>query len=217
VTLPKAHELRIDYPKTKIQQVVGFDSDEITRSVKTFIVVDQSIKFLPFQLGQTLPKLDKIVVDRSNLTALQKHDFKGLTELRHIEIRHNNLTSIGDETFDDVTQIESLDLSSNNIRSLPSKIFLHLVHLKSLILSNNQIEKFTADLMPRKNAIEVFQVNNNELDLIETKILRYLRRAKIIDLSGNICIDLKYEKTENNSKALVELSGEIDLNCSSDD
>jgi Leucine-rich repeat (LRR) protein len=212
-----AQGLAVSYPKTKVLKLVGLKEEKSAEHITTLIVSGQSIKFLPFELAKALPKLEKIVVDKSNLSSLQKGDFKDLIELKHIEIRFNNLSSISEEVFDDVKQIEHLYLPNNNIQSLPPKIFLQLVHLKSLILSNNQIAKFTADLMPRKNAIEVFMADNNELELIETKILRFLRKARIIDLSGNVCIDLKYERAESSSKALVELSGEIDLNCSSDD
>lgn len=215
----KAQELTVEYPKTKVSRVISVD--EISKidndNVTSLIITDASAKFLPYQLAKVFPKLEKIIVENSSLTSLHKHDFKGFTQLKRIEIRRNNLSEIEDETFDDIRQIEFLDLSHNNIKNLPSKIFLSLVHLKTLILSFNQIEKFTADLLPRKNAIEEVRVDNNELELIETKILRYLRKAKTIDLTANVCIDLKFDKSDENSKTLVELSGEIDLNCSADD
>jgi Leucine-rich repeat (LRR) protein len=211
----KAQSIKIDYPKTKILKIIG--NDEEIKKVSVFTSIDQSLKFLPYELAKNFANLRKIIVERSKLTALHKTDFSGFSNLKRIEIRHNNLSLIENGTFDDVTQLEHLDLSYNNIQSLPARIFMKLIHIKSLILSHNQIESFTADLLPRKNAIEVVLIDNNQLEIIETKTLRFLRKTKLIDLTGNVCIDLKFDKADKSSKSLVELSGEIDLNCSSDD
>lgn len=110
-----------------------------------------------------------------------------------------------------------MNLASNNIRRLPNKLLNQLNRLKILIWSDNFLKKFTASLLPPKNVIEELQIQNNQLELIETKTLRFLRKAKLIDMTENICIDMKYEKSQNNSRALVKLSGETDLNCSEDD
>ena len=209
----KAQNLTVEFPKTKVSQIEP-ENNEIST---TLIIDNQSIQFLPFKLALFFPELEKLVVENSQLSSLYRHDFKNFNKLRTLEIRRNNLTFIEEGAFDEVKDIGYLDLSHNSINSLPSKIFLNLVHLRTLILSHNKIEKFTADVLPRKNSIEEFHVDNNELELIETKILRYLRKAKLIDLTENVCIDLKFDKSDEKSKSLVELSGEIDLNCSSDD
>lgn len=209
-------DLTIQYPRTKTSKVL-FANDRTASDISTLKIVDQSIKFIPLQLSKVLPKLTSIVIINSNLTCLQKNDFLGLNRLKELEIRGNNLTSIEEGTFDDLTQLEVLDLSSNEIISLPPKSFLNLKFLKKLILSFNQLEKFTADLLPIKGTIEEFRINDNLLEMIEARSLRFLRNAKVIDFSNNTCIDDKYEKTNNNRKYLAALSGEIDLSCSSDD
>jgi len=209
----KAVDLVIEHPKTKISMV----KEGIATEVTTLTISSQQILFLPFQLAQTFPILEQLIVEHSKVTALMKQDFIGLKLLKHVAITFNNISYIEDATFDDVTQIQYLSLASNNIKSLPNKLFSHLNFLKILILSDNMLTKFTASLLPPKNAIEEFHIQNNQLEMIETRTLRFLRKAKLIDMTENICIDLKYEKSRNNSRALVELSGEIDMNCSEDD
>lgn len=208
-----AVDLVIEYPKTKISTV----KDDFGKDATVLSITSQQTLYLPFQLAKTFLKLEKIIVEHSKMTALMKQDFDGLKLLKHVAITFNNITSIEEGTFDEVTQIEHLSLASNNIKTLPSKLFNQLNRLKILVLSNNLLQKFTASLLPPKNVIEEFQIQNNQLDLIETKTLRFLRKAKLIDMTENVCIDMKYEKSKNNSRALVELSGEIDLNCSEDD
>ncbi|XP_037044475.1 protein slit-like [Bradysia coprophila] len=213
--------LLIEYPKTKISMLRNnkqeMNNSEPSLHVKIFVVDSQSIKFLPFQLSQHFPNLERIEILKSNLTTLHLMDFDGFLELSEIVINNNNLSSISEGTFDTVPQLELLDLSSNGITILPKHIFVKLTRLHTLILSHNQIVRFMADLLPRRNVIETFRADNNQLEFIETRTIRFLRKAKLIDLTGNVCIDMQFAKTENRTRALVELSGEIDLNCSADD
>jgi len=203
--------LIIEYPKTKISKLNGRDAN--TTSIR---VDNQFIKFFPHLLYKNFPHLKKIEVKQSNLISLHKTNFYGLDELTHIVITHNNLSSIDEGTFDSTPQLEFLDLSSNGILSVPMNAFSKLIHMHTLILSDNQIVNLMVNILPRKNVIEKFQINKNQLEVIETKLIRYLRKAKMIDLTENVCIDMKFEKSGNSSRALIELSGEIDLNCSSD-
>ena len=210
----RANELTVDLPKTEIFRVNGA---KWRQNITTFKAINQSLKFFPYQLAQILPNLEKIVVERSNLTMIQNRNFEGFLRLKSLEIRFNNLATIQEESFDDITQLEHLNLSFNNIRLLPSKIFALLINLKTLILSNNQIQKITADILPRKNVIENFCVDYNQLEVIETKILKLLMKVKLIDFTRNICVDLKFDQCDSSSTTFIALSGEVNLNCSADD
>lgn len=209
--------LFIEYPKTKISKLNVGGVDGLNNSVKVFFAENQSMKFFPFQLSHHLPNLERIEIQQSKLTALYRMDFAGFTNLTEIVINENNLSSISQGSFDTNFQLELLDLSSNNIVALPMRIFAKLTRLHTLLLAHNRIVRFTASLLPRKNLIDTFRVNNNRLEFIETKTIRFLRNAKLIDLTGNVCIDIKFARTEKSTRELVELSGEIDLNCSVDD
>lgn len=214
----KVQDLVVDYPKTKISHISGNHiSGYNVNNITSLVASDQSLKFLPFELFKTFPKLVKLLIERSKLTSIMRFDFVGMSELRYIEIRHNNVSAIGEGSFDEVLKLELLDLSHNCIQSLPSKLFFNLIDLKSLILSYNDIERFTADLLPRKNSLEIVRIDNNHLEVIETKTLRFLKKSKIVDLTANVCVDVKFDRSDNKSKSLIELSGEIDFNCSSDD
>lgn len=210
-----AEDLFIEYPKTKISKLNGVQG--LNNTVQHFLADKQSIKFFPFQLSQQFPNLERIEIQKSGLIALHGMDFDGFSKLVEIVMNGNNLSSISRGTFDAIPQLELLDLSSNNIVSLPSRIFTSLTRLHTLLLSNNRIVRFVADILPRRNVIDAMRLDNNQLEFIETKTIRFLRKAKIIDLTRNVCIDMKIAKTENSTRAFMELSGEIDLNCSADD
>jgi Leucine-rich repeat (LRR) protein len=204
------NHLVIEFPKSKIQKINGDHSvNHEINNVTAFIVISQTMKFLPLELSKAFPRIETLLVDQSKLHSLQKNDFAGCRELRKILIRHNDLASIDDGTFDDLTQLEYIDLSSNNINSMPSKLFSTLIHLKQLILSNNQLSKLSAALLPRRNSIEEFHVSSNKLDQIETKILKSLTNAKFIDFTGNSCVDVSFDK----NMSFIEFFFEIGMKC----
>ena len=91
-------------------------------------------------------------------------------------------------------------------------IFVKLAQLKTLNLSDNRLQSFVTELLPLSNVVEEFHINNNELQKITLVNSMNLKRVKIIDLTDNICIDLKYEKDKAGSKTLPELFGAL-RNC----
>lgn len=214
----KAIDLTVSRKMTKISKVQGvleakYDDSKV---VVEFIVLGQSTKYLPSQISQSFANLERINIERSELTAIQKHDFEGLSRLKEIVIRFNNLSSIEDGAFDDVAQLELLDLSSNDILTLPSYIFADLTNLKTLNLSNNLLERLSADLLTAKNKIQKFYAHNNRLEVIETKFIKFLRKSAVVDLTGNDCTSLLYDESSPKSKTFFDFYGAVILYCSDD-
>jgi Leucine-rich repeat (LRR) protein len=184
--------------------------------IRSLLIVNQIVRFLPLQLAKTFANLQKLIVVSSQLTCIRTQDFSGFWNLQWIEISGNNLTTIEANAFDGVAQLQHLDLSSNHIQSLPSQLFQPLINLKQLKLSNNEIKVLNADVLPPLNAIEVFEIDDNKLEEIKNRILRILKKATKINLSGNICIDKTYErKDENYLEALNMLQMLVSFNCGS--
>lgn len=206
--------LNIELKKTKISllsgdHMLGFDNNNIT----ALVAVHQTIKFMPIDLAKILPKLTQLVINHSNLTSLFKEDLFGLVELNSITLCFNNMSSISVESFDFVRKLEYLNLGYNEIESLPSQIFANLMRLKTLILSHNKIIKLSADILPKKILIEKFLLDNNQLELIEVKIMKSIRKARLIDFTGYDCIDIKYNAAMEGGKSLPEIYYAIDMNC----
>lgn len=214
----KVDELLIEFPQTKIIKISGehqvkYDNENVT----LFVALEQSIAFMPINLAKSLPKLEELIVERSQLTAIQRYDFNGLTDLQLMSLRFNNLSSIGDGTFDELVRIEYLNLANNFITSLPSSIFSKLILLKTLILSNNLLQSLSGNILPKKNIIDQLRVEHNRLDMIECKIFKSLRKANVIEFTGNNCIDMKMDKISEGGKTFAELHSEVALNCTPDD
>lgn len=185
-------------------------------SIKKLAIVNQKMLFFPSKMAEALPYLMQIVVIQSQLTTLHKTDFEGLSQLRELTIERNNISKIEEGIFDEIPQITHLNLAYNNIESLPLKAFTKLMKVKILILKGNRLTKFDASFLPKKNVIKDFQLQENKLEFLDSKILRLLRNADVIDLSDNVCINLKYRKSDAKAKTLIDLSGFIEFECNED-
>lgn len=206
--------LTVELKKTKLSLLSGdhmldYDNNNIT----ALVAVYQTIKFMPLDIAKILPKLQQIVIYHSNLTTLFKEDLNGLIELKSISICFNYMSLISVESFDHVRKLEYMNLGYNEIETLPSQIFVNLLKLKTLILSHNKIIKLSADILPKKSPIDMFLLDHNQLELIEVKILKSIRKARLIDFTDNDCIDIKYNSTMERGKSLPEVYYAIDMNC----
>ena len=199
----------IVFPKTRISKL----KNDIGTDATILHISEQQVLFMPFELAKIFPKLHTINVLDSKLSALLKHDLKGLHRLTTITITHNNILLIENEVFNEVPQVEHINLSNNQIQSLPTRIFSKLSQLSSLILTGNHLTTLNSDILPRKNAIENFYVNNNKIKQIDSNILRVLKAAKFIDFKENSCIDMSYERRGIGS-SLSEMLFRIESKCS---
>lgn len=211
----KAHDLKIQHPRTKITKVDG-DQNININNITIFVAVEQEMTFMPNGLAKFLPNLENILIERSKLSAIIKGDVNGLIKLQWMSLRHNNISSIEKEAFDDCMQIGYLNLAYNNIASLPPKIFVNLVNLETLILSHNKITALSSDILQVKSSIKVFQADNNQIELIEIKIMKALSKSNLVDFSVNECIDMKFDKSNESGKTFENLFMAIFLSCSAD-
>lgn len=210
-------KLKISNPKTKIETLLGTNLNDYESSdVKMLLISGQAAEFLPFELAQTFPKLEKIVVENSRLSKLQAIDFVGLTNLKEIIITGNKIKSIHPETFDTVAGLETLVLSNNAIKELPAQVFATLKSLKTLDISGNELSTLKAEIFASKKKIDRFIANNNVLDAIEPKFLKMIPGASVVDLTGNSCIDEKIDNSIKESKKIPELLGQVMMYCSED-
>ena len=104
---------------------------------------DRKILKIP-QMRNTLIYLEKIIIERSNLNAIDKvfFDFKNLKEI--ILNLNFDLTELKTNTFKDLPALKILDLHNNGIRTIQSGAFENLHALTELILSNNRIKTIEA-------------------------------------------------------------------------
>lgn len=213
-----AQGLATRFPLTKINIPTITSSNLINEAigdVKTLKIAQQSTNYFPANIPEIFVNLEEIIIENSGLSALLKNDFKGFEmKLKTITISNNNITRIDEHVFDELQALEHLDLSSNEIKELSNGVFASLTKLKKLKLSNNLLVRFMPDYLPKKNFIEEFYINNNQIEVFPAKSLRHLKKSKIIDLRGNVCIDVRFSNSVHELKDLLGIAGNLDFNCS---
>ena len=73
---------------------------------------------------------ENLWIQYEGLTALQKGDFKGLSELKILLLNGNELATLPEGVFDDLSDLEYLDISGNQLTELPDGVFDGLSNLK---------------------------------------------------------------------------------------
>ena len=203
----KAFNLIVEHPNMKL---ANFKEQS---DVAIFMSVDQTMKFFPRGFAQMFPQLQTIVVDRSQLTSIDRQDFKDFAALTTLAMRHNAELELGEEVFHDLLLLEYVDLSHNGIQKLPPTIFAQQSKLKTLIIAHNRLTILTAEILPRPNAIEEFDASNNKLGEIETMLVKNLVKAKIVNFKSNSCIDQKLQNAGNDRKTFYDFYLDVNLQC----
>lgn len=208
-----ATELNIYFQKTKIVINDNTENPIDAGVIHSLIIEDQVMQFIPLNLSTHFPHLEQMSVNNSMLSMLLSSDFKGFSTLKTLEMTNNNITKIADNIFDDLRSLEFLDMSANEITNLPNGIFFPLISLKTLNLSENKLTVFRTNFLLVKNVIDIFDASNNEITEFESRTLKHLRKAQVIDLTGNSCIDVRYDRSTDKSDALMNLFGKVEFNC----
>lgn len=210
----EAENLSIESQNVKIVRVLGAHKlNKSNSNVFELRIVNQTMEYIPKDLGKLLLNLKKVWIENSKLKEIEKKNFEGFESITHLTIQSNQIEQITDETFDDLTQLESLNLSDNSIKSLPANVFTKLIKLRAISLSFNKLMTLQSGMISPQNIIEKFSCDHNELKSIDPNLIRLLRVAKNINFEENICISSKYDQNSHDHKKVMELFGEISFKC----
>lgn len=73
-----------------------------------------------------LKELEVLRIVDSNVPAVGRHSFWGLTKLRILDLQKNNITQLADDNFMGQYNLIELDLSKNKLERMPSAVFQYL-------------------------------------------------------------------------------------------
>jgi Leucine-rich repeat (LRR) protein len=179
------------------------------------IVFDrQNMSYLVQGATAFFSKLEDFHVLHSNLSHIQRNDFRHMKNLKQISISYNNIERIPEDTFVDVLKLETLMLSHNKIKSLPSNVFRTLDNLQAIYLNNNELTEISHLLFKFNTKLIEIHLQQNDLKFVSKNITESLRNLNQISLHGNVCINKDYnEITPNKIETLID---EIYENCTSE-
>jgi Leucine-rich repeat (LRR) protein len=234
-----AVDFQVKFRNSEIDRAVNGDGSEMSTSgVGKLIIESRKVLFMPSKIGEKFPKLTNLILISSGLFMIDSNAFKNLNELTSLNLAENKLQEISSQTFNELKNLRDLDLSSNkiseietgtfdenkNLESINLKankivflnpgIFVQLVNLKTLNLSSNQLMTLRADILPINHKLIKFDASDNKLEKIERKLFRAMQKdGKLVNLTGNNCIDAKFDADDSSSKTFYEIYSLIDLQC----
>ena len=108
-------------------------------------------------------QVTNLFLPESGITALQEHDFTGLSSLKTLNLSRNSLSGLPEGIFNGLSALEHLHLSGNLLRELPERLFSGLSQLRTLTLYSNRLTTLPAGIFRGLNKLEELWLSNNSL------------------------------------------------------
>lgn len=219
----------------KVGKVLGENLSRKSQSDVQALIIGGKLKFLPTNLNEIFPNLERIQVENSKLEKIKRENFNGLNlqvlklsknsikfiesdafenqkSLKKIHLDRNEISQIDDKVFTFTPQLEILQLENNNLKTLSENLFQNLPELKKISLADNKIEKLTAETFKNNQNLENLDVSNNKLKFINSKILTDIKSLKKINFYGNSCLrNLEEGEIEDLEKLIDDFCNEGEI------
>lgn len=129
---------------------------------------------------------------------LPSFPFQSLRSLKTLDFSDNHLRKIPLDTFHKMNKLEKLYLQDNEIESFKRGTFHSQAnpHLQLLDLSFNYIKKIEYDMF-RFESLEVLHLDDNRIDVIDSRSFVEMKNLKCLTLEGNKITNLKDETFQN--------------------
>lgn len=126
------------------------------------------------------PHVQRLQLDRNNLTALSALSFRKAGHLSELELSYNRFEMLLACQFCGADQLQSLRLSHNRLRVVHEMAFDGLPHLAEIFLDHNRLLRFEAHVPP---TVEALYVQGNGLQVVSASMIG--RNLRQLDVSNN--------------------------------
>ncbi|XP_017769423.1 PREDICTED: leucine-rich repeat-containing protein 24-like [Nicrophorus vespilloides] len=129
-----------------------------------------------------LINLQRIYLSRCQITTIDEHTFKGLTNLVELDLSENGLEIVPSAAFSDCLSLMRLSLSANPIRILKRDGFNKLRYLSTLEMSRCELEEVEDGAFDGLKSLEWLRLDGNKLKTIPDG---FPVGVKGVELQGN--------------------------------
>ncbi|CAG9812127.1 unnamed protein product [Chironomus riparius] len=209
-----ANDVIIQYENMEPKAVKVFNGSYLDPAeIKELEIRGKNIHFMPEKLGIFFVNLQNLTISNTRITRINERSFTNLVNLHTLSLPENKIRTIHKNAFSDLKSCEVLDMSTNKLTEIPDAISA-MHNLKELNLEQNQITILNWKTFENLGNLEELKVNANRLKQIGSNLQQ--RNLQLVDLTENICVDLKYP--DENMETLVNIFAdnctiEIDLKC----
>lgn len=204
-----AEHLKILKTNMEVKHVKNVDKTNLKgKSITKLFVINQQTLFLPSNLSNFLPKLNKIIWENSELIAINNYALVGLNGLTELSLKRNKIVEIKSESFKHLVNLQHLDLSYNKISIIETTAFNNLNNLIELHLNNNFLVKIERKIFLQNKNLRTLTLGHNQLKQIPSNFFLHFVEIEVLDLTENFCIDSAYPEA-----SLNEIIDDITANC----
>lgn len=164
-----------------------------------------NLKSLPSNIFESLEKLTKLYLQKTNLQFINPKWFKNLRFLQKITISESPITEIPSQAFSTAVNLEELDLSENKIRTLKSDSFYGLEKLTKLYLQDNEISGLPRGVFVPLRNLEFLTVDNNNLTEIHSDSFGTYNLWAEISLQNNRITSIDEKFIDNYAKIRINM------------
>lgn len=205
-----AQNLKIIHEHVKVTETV-LGTQKPTKTyfdVTELVIHNQQTIFLPVNIYEIFPNLEKYFVGASQLKSIEKANFQNLKHLTIISLGVNEINNIDADTFWDNKNLITLLLHDNKINRLDRDLFINNLNLKTIYIYGNQIIHLDSDLFRNNLRLEELHINKNKLQFIGATLLKPLKSLMIVNMESNICVNAYFTNA-----TLDDLQKIIDTKC----
>jgi Leucine-rich repeat (LRR) protein len=169
-------------------------SEENQETTGVWFNFSPTIEFIPLQIFSEFPNVNGIIISNSNSSILKKGFFT--REFRSIQY---------------------LDLAVNKIQHIEEVAFINLIELKWISLYSNQIQSIKTNMFSNNINLENINFYDNKIKMINPTFFENLHKLLEVDLSGNICVDSRFKKSDSSLSTMNKKLQNCFDNCLNDD
>jgi Leucine-rich repeat (LRR) protein len=156
-----------------------------------------------------LGKLEDLSLCFNNLEHLLPGLFRDLSSLKELALCWNSIKELDENLFAGLKDLRELNLIGNQLKTLPEKLFDDLTSLEVLNLERNPIESLKEHLFKNNGNLEKLKLSG-KISKMSNKMFSHLKKLRLLDLLGNVCISLEIRDHNSN----IAFTEEILIPCS---
>jgi hypothetical protein len=204
------------------QPNISFSSNDSTVTV-LIANFNKKMKFIPENIAEKLPYLERIEFDGDALKLIEKKHFRGLRGLKYLSLDSNQIETIEKGSFDDLEKLKILGLNnnkigqieflpenifssslqnlqflrlhSNKISFLDENIFANLINVEGILLSYNSLTEISKNLFSKNSKLAMIWLDGNDIKSLSSTLFDGNNNLKYVGLAGTCANHIYFENT----------------------
>eukprot|EP00058_Branchiostoma_floridae_P003788 XP_002589276.1 hypothetical protein BRAFLDRAFT_102518 [Branchiostoma floridae] len=172
---------RVPYTFSPCLDAIPTDFRAETRSIIIRHLRESTLAVRSFP---TVPNLQLLKIEKSNVSHIQPGAFQGLPFLERLYLNTNRISSLEDDAFLGLTKLDYLYLERNRISAISQHAFRGLPSLGSLRMSQNYLSSLPVDALLEIKKLMIANLHTNLITNIDSQAMRLNQNQRLFLMIG---------------------------------